>query len=307
MLQDFNQISCKAKTPVWYNGKLVPWEDATVHVATHIFNYGTGVFEGIRMYDTPKGTAIFRLESHLKRMYNSMCSFGFEKKVTVDMLREACIEVGRASKARSGYLRPQVFFGLSKLSLVATNVIDTAVYFWPLGKYRDVEGLTVVTSAIERISPKIGDIEAKVVGYYTNSHYNHEYAKSQGADEAIMLDIEGTVAEASSSNVFYVKDGELYTPREGFILKGITRHTVLELARDAGIKTHEVVVTTDDLHSADEFFLTGTAAEVDPVLVYDGKKIGTGGTGSVTKTLRDLYGRATRGELAGHENWLTYL
>lgn len=308
-MQNLSVVPEASQTKIWFNGEMISWKDASIHPFSHIINYGTGVFEGIRVYETENGPVIFHLNEHLDRLDNSVKSFGMELPYSREEFVEAHKETVRQSGHKHGYLRPQVSFGVSsRLTLAAIDATDTTIIFQPLGQYRATKELKVVTSEIERISPKSGDIEAKVVGYYTNSHYNHQFAHTKGVDEAIMLDVEGNVAEASSSNVFMVKNGELYTPKTGYILKGITRRSILTLAeKELGITVHEVEMRPEELHSADEMFLTGTAAELDPVIEMDGKKIGDGTVGEVTQKLTELYGKTTRGELAGYEKWITYV
>lgn len=305
-IQKYDKIPEGAKNAkIWFNGELINWDDATIHMATHIVNYGVGVFEGIRVYDTEEGVIIWHLDAHLERLMNSMKYAGIKAPYSLDELKEACKLVVRESKATSGYIRPQVQFGLSKLSLGAVDVVDTSILYWPLGKYRDVDGLKVVSSEIQRLSPQAGNIKAKIVGFYTNSHFNHEFAKSKGMDEAIMFDVEGNVAEASSSNVFLVKDGVLKTPKLGHILEGITRHSVLELAKDLGIETEEATLTSDDLRNADELFLTGTAAEIEPIIEYDGKEISNGKMGEVTTKIKGHFDLAKKGKIEKFEKWYT--
>ncbi len=308
-MQDLSVVPEASQTPVWINGKIVDWKNAYIHIFSHVISYGSGVFEGVRVYETPKGTAIFHLTDHLDRLDLSAKSFGMKLPYSRHEFVEAHKEVVRASGHAHGYLRPQIQFGVSsRITLAATDATDVTIIFQPLGQYRATKELKVVTSEVERISPKSGDVEAKIAGYYTNPHYNHLFANKKGADEAIMLDINGNVAEASSSNVFYVKDGELYTPKTGYILKGITRKTLLELAeKELGMKTHEVVMSPEDLRSGDEIFLSGTAAEIDPVVEIDGTQISNGKIGDVTQKLTDLYGKVTSGTLPGYEQWLTYV
>ncbi len=308
-IQDYARVPDAAKRPVSLNGRLIEWEEATLHVATHVTNYGSGVFEGIRFYRTQRGPAVFHLDAHLDRLTRSIGFFGIDSPCTVDEMKRACLDVARASGAPSGYLRPQVQYGLSaRLALGALDAVDFVVLFAPMGKYREKEGLSVIRSRIQRISPNAVNIEAKVIGFYTNSYFNHEYARENSADEAVMLDINGNVAEASSVNVFHVKDGELFTPEPGYILRGITRASVLELAaKQLQIPIHETVVKVDDLATADEIFFTGTAAEIEPVIEYDGRTIGDGAMGPITSELRAAYTKATRGELPGYDHWLTYL
>lgn len=309
-MQDLSKHPKELQNPVWYNGEIVPWNQALIHVFTHIVNYGSGVFEGIRVYETKKGSAIFHLDEHLDRLTNSIKSFGLGMPFTKEELAEGCKAVTKASGQTTGYLRPQVYFGLTPkpLTITAIDVTDAMILYQPLGSYRNTKELKIVLSKIQRIAPAAGDIEAKVIGFYTNSHYNHQYAHNNGADDAIMLDVNGNVAEASSSNVFVIKDNELFTPKTGYILKGITRASILELAEnELHIQTHEVELTPDDLKSADEIFLTGTAAEIDPVVLLDGQAVGSGKPGEITQKLSELYRQATHDELPAYSKWLTYL
>lgn len=308
-MQDYSRVPEASQNPIWLNGEMVEWQNATLHIFSHIINYGTGVFEGIRVYETDNGPAIFHLNEHLDRLERSAKTFGITIPYTRKELIEAHKETVRRSGHAHGYLRSQVQFGVSsRLTLAATDAVDTHIIFQPLGQYRATKELKVVISEIERLSPRMGNIEAKVVGYYTNSHYNHQFAHQKGVDEAIMLDVDGNIAEASSANIFYVKHGELFTPKTGHILKGITRKSVLTLAEEEfGINVHEAEVTPGDLAHADEIFLTGTAAEIDPVVELDGKQIGDGIVGEVTRKLTEVYNRATAGTLPGYETWLTYV
>ncbi len=307
-IQDYSIVPEAAKRPLWFNGRLIDWHRATLHATTHATNYGSGVFEGIRFYETERGPAIFRVDAHLERLARSMGLFNLKTEFSSVDFKQGCIDVAKASEASSGYLRPQVQFGLSRLALGAVDVVDALILFRPLEESREKEGLSVVTSEVRRISPNAVAIEAKVTGYYTNSYFNQQYSKEKGADKAVMLDLNGNVAEGSSVNVFHVKNGELFTPAPGFILKGITRSTVLGLAeKELQIPVHETTVTPDDLRSADEIFFTGTAAEIEPVIEYDGNPVGHGGIGSVTEAVRGLYQRATQGTLPDHDFWLTYV
>ncbi len=303
-MQDLSHISQEQRSPVWFNDGLIPFEEASIHVITHSLNYGTAVFEGIRVYDTQWGISLFHLDAHLDRLMASASKVGIESRWSKDELVRACVETVRASGHSSGYLRPQIQFGAATPGLGSTSVTELTIFFWPLGAYRDVETLDVVTSPYQRLSPQAGDIEAKVVGYYTNSHLNYSHAHAHGADDAIMLDINGNVAEASSSNVFLVSGGKLLTPRTGFILKGITRASIIELARaELGLDTEEATLTTAELRAGNELFLTGTAAQVDPVALFDGVKVGDGGVGPVTAQLKSLYADVTAGKLEAYRSW----
>lgn len=305
-MQNFDHITQAQRNPIWFNDGLVGFDDARLHVITHFMNYGTAVFEGIRVYDTPDGAALFHLDDHLDRLMASAQKLGIKSRWSKDDIARACIETVRASGQSHGYLRPQLQFGLTTPGLAATDAVEFGIFFWPLGAYRANPVLNVLLSPYERMSPKAGDIEAKVVGFYTNSHFNHQFARENGADDAIMLDVNGNVAEASSSNVFFVKDGVLTTPQTGYILRGITRATVLELARDKlGLEAVEAVVSKEDLRTADEIFLTGTAAEIDPVGMFDGRPVGDGGIGPITEKIRTLYSALATGANPDYPEWRT--
>lgn len=230
MIQNNSHIPEINKTKVWYNDWLINFEQANFHAMTHSLNYGTGVFEWVRVYNTPNWVSIFHLDDHLERLMQSVEKIGMTSPYTREQIKHACIETVRASGHTSWYIRPQLQFGLDTPGLGKIWKIDFFVFFWPLWAYRENPVLKVGLSQIERISPKSCDIEAKVVGYYTNSHFNYQFAHNAWWDDAIMLDVEGNIAEASSSNIFMVKDRILITPETGYILKGITRKTILEIA-----------------------------------------------------------------------------
>jgi branched-chain amino acid aminotransferase len=303
-MQDMSHLRETQTNPIWFNDGLVPFADAKLHVITHALNYGTAVFEGIRFYESEAGARIFHMDAHLDRLLASAGKMGIPVRWSKQDIKHACMETVRASGLHSGYIRPQIQFGLSTPGLGATTVVEMTVFAWPLGAYRESETLKVMLSPFERLSPKTGDIEAKVVGFYTNSHFNYAHAHQHGADDAIMLDVNGNVAEASSSNVFIVRNGELLTPKTGFILKGITRATVMELARnELGLTVKEAVLGPDDLRNCDEMFLTGTAAEIDPVSEFNGVTLGDGGIGPITAQIDKLYSSVTRGGAAYKEDW----
>ena len=307
-MQPIDHIKENQRNPIWFNDGLVPFEDAKLHILTHVNNYGTAVFEGVRVYDTPSGVSIFHLDDHLTRLMASTEKFGIKSKWGKEFIKDACIKTVKASGHKSGYIRPQIQFGLATPGLGATSVVELSIFFWPLGAYRDKEQLDVILSPYERLSPKAGDIEAKVVGFYTNSHFNYANAHKKGADDAIMLDVNGNVAEASSSNVFIVKNSELLTPKPGYILKGITRSTVIELAtKELGLKVTETVLSVDDLRNADEMFLTGTAAEIDSVAKFDNVVFGNGGTGEITAKIKALYSEVSGGKNDKYKHWHTFI
>lgn len=308
LIQDLNQVPENGRQPVWFNGRLIPFEEASIHIITHAANYGTAVFEGVRVYSTDKGVSIFHLDDHIDRLLASAEKLGIESPYNKHQIIEACIETVKASGQSQGYIRPQLQFGLSSPGLGKTSVVEMSVFFWPMGNYRDSESLKVILSDIERISPKSGDIEAKVVGFYTNSHFNYQFAHRNGADDAIMLDVNGNVAEASSSNVFLVKNREIITPQTGYILKGITRKSIIDLAaNELGLTVIERVVLPEELADADEIFLTGTAAQIDSVTQYNGQAVGNGEVGAITAQLSSLYNQVTHADIEQYNNWHTFV
>lgn len=308
MIQDISPVPENGRSPIWFNGKLVPFEEATIHILTHCNNYGTSVFEGVRVYETVKGVSVFHLEEHIDRLIASTSKFGIKHKYTKDEIIAACLETVKASGQTKGYIRPQIQFGLSTPGLGKTDVVEMSIFFWPMGSYRTSDSLKVILSDVERISPKTGDIEAKVTGFYTNSHFNYKFAHDNNADDAVMLDVNGNVAEVSSANLFIVKDGQIITPQTGYILKGITRSSVISIAKqELGIEVIERVVTPDELESADEIFLTGTAAEIDSVTEYNTKPVGTGKVGSITKQLQEIYTDVTLGKRDEYLNWHSFI
>ena len=294
---------------IWMNGELVDWNDARVHVGTHGLHYGSGVFEGIRAYETAKGTAVFRLTEHLKRFQNSARLLGFELGVTVEELRAACHELIAANGLPECYLRPIAFVGYGELGVSAVgNPIDVVIMSWPWGTYLGEEGLKngirAKISSWQRIGPNVIPHVAKATGVYLNSMLAVHEANRAGYDEAILLTAEGFVADGSGENVFIVKDGELYTPDlSTSILPGITRDTVIQIAQDLGYTLHEKSLIRSDLYLADEAFMTGTAAEVTPLRAVDDIQIGVG---PITLEIQEAYLDTARGRSERWAQWLEY-
>jgi branched-chain amino acid aminotransferase len=294
---------------IWMNGELVDWNDARVHVGTHGLHYGSGVFEGIRAYETAKGTAVFRLTEHLKRFENSARLLGFELGYAVEDLRAACHEVIGANGLPECYLRPIAFVGYGELGVSAVgNPIDVAIMSWPWGTYLGEEGLKngirAKISSWQRIGPNVIPHVAKATGVYLNSMLAVHEANRAGYDEAILLTAEGFVADGSGENVFIVKDGELYTPDlSTSILPGITRDTIIQIAQDLGYTVHEKSLIRSDLYLADEAFMTGTAAEVTPLRAVDDVEIGVG---PITLEIQEAYLDTARGRSERWAQWLEY-
>ncbi|PAU56317.1 branched-chain amino acid transaminase [Pseudomonas indica] len=295
---------------IWYDGELVPWRDATTHVLTHTLHYGMGVFEGVRAYNTPQGTAIFRLQAHTDRLFDSAHIMGMKIPFTKDQINEAQRAAVRENNLESAYLRPMVFYGSEGMGLRATGLkVHVIVAAWNWGAYMGDEalqvGIKVRTSSFTRHHVNISMTRAKANGHYINSMLALQEALSAGADEALLLDPEGYVAEGSGENVFIVKDGVVYTPEVTACLNGITRNTVLRLADELGIKLVEKRITRDEVYIADEAFFTGTAAEVTPIREVDGRQIGAGRRGPVTEKLQKAYFDLVTGQTSAHAEWRT--
>jgi branched-chain amino acid aminotransferase len=296
---------------IWMNGEFVDWHDAKVHVGVHGLHYGTGVFEGIRAYRTPKGLAIFRLKEHVDRLFHSAACYRFPMTVTREQVIEACREVVRDNDLDECYIRPLVFLGHGNLGVYSrNNPTETIVAAYPWGAYLGPEaienGIRVTISSWTRLHHSSFPTTAKGSGQYLNSVLAVREARDKGFDEALLLDRNGNVSEGSGENLFLVKDGRLATPGiESSILPGITRDAVLALARDASIPVEVRPITRGELVGADELFFTGTAAEVTPIREVDGYEIGAGTRGPVTERLQKAFFRAVHGEDVSKTEWLT--
>jgi branched-chain amino acid aminotransferase len=295
---------------IWYDGELVEWRNATTHVLTHSLHYGMGVFEGVRAYQTPEGTAIFRLQAHTDRLFDSAHIMNMKIPFTKEQINEAIKAAVRENKLDSAYIRPLVFYGSEGMGIRADNLnVHVVVAAWHWGAYMGDEalenGIKIRTSSFTRHHVNITMTRAKASGSYVNSMLALQEAVSAGADEALLLDPEGYVAEGSGENVFIVKDGVIYTPEVTACLNGITRNTVLTLAREHGIEIVEKRITRDEVYIADEAFFTGTAAEVTPIRELDGRQIGIGRRGPVTETLQKAYFDLVSGKTPAHAEWRT--
>ena len=295
---------------IWFDGQLVPWREAQVHVLTHTLHYGMGVFEGVRAYHTDsRGTAIFRLEDHTNRLFNSAKIVGMQMPFDRKTLNEAQRQVVRANHLREGYIRPLAFLGSEGMGLRADGLrTHVAVAAWEWPSYMSPEaleqGIRIRTSSITRHHVNITMCKAKATGNYTNSMMALREVLQDGYDEALLLDPEGYVAEGSGENIFVVNRGVLYTPELTSCLDGITRDTVIQLAHECGYEVREKRITRDEIYIADEAFFTGTAAEVLPIRELDNRVIGAGARGPITTRLQQLYFDAVRGRLAAHPEWL---
>jgi branched-chain amino acid aminotransferase len=286
---------------IWMNGELVDWADAKVHVGTHGLHYGSGVFEGIRAYETPKGSAVFRLTDHLQRLHNSA------RLLNMDL---ACMDLIGANGVPECYLRPIAFFGYGELGVAATgNPVDVVIMSWPWGTYLGAEGfekgIRAKVSSWTRIGPNVIPHVAKATGIYLNSMLAVMEANRAGYDEAILLTDEGYVADGSGENLFVVRDGTIYTPDlSASILPGITRDTIIQIAQDLGYTVVEKQLIRTDLYLADEVFMTGTAAEVTPLREIDDQPIGP--PGPVTLAIQKAYLDTVRGRSERWSHWLEY-
>ena len=294
---------------IWFDGKLVPWRDATVHVLTHTLHYGMGVFEGVRAYDTKNGTCIFRIEEHTQRLINSAKILGMKIPYSFDEIVDAQIEVVKENKLTSGYIRPMCFYGAEGMGLRADGLKEhLIVAAWEWGSYFSKEnlqkGIRVKTSAYNKHFVNSSMCKAKANGNYINSMLALQEALNGGYDEALLLDTNGFVAEGSGENIFIVTEGKIVTPELTSALDGITRRSVIEFAHDLGIEIITKPITKDEIYIAEEAFFTGTAAEVTPIRELDDKTIGNGEMGNITKELQKLYFKVVNGEEKKYNKWL---
>jgi branched-chain amino acid aminotransferase len=298
---------------IWLDGGFVDWADAKVHLLTHTLHYGLGVFEGIRCYRTDDGrSAVFRLSEHIRRLFDSARINLLEIPFSPEEIEEATLETMRRNHLQEGYMRPLVFIGDGEMGLnPGGNAIRVAIMAWAWGAYLGEEsmerGIRAKVSTFSRHYVNAKMTKGKTCGDYVNSILAKREALMDGYDEAIMLDTQGLVSEASGENIFVVRDGVLRTPPLHTVLDGITRETVCELAADKGIQVEERSITRDDLYIADEIFLTGTAAEVTPVREVDHRMVGDGRRGPVTELLQECFFSVAAGRDAKYESWLRYL
>ena len=299
---------------IWQDGDFVDWDDATVHVLTHGLHYGTGIFEGVRCYDTDNGPAIFRWDEHLDRFYQSAKPYDMEVPFSREELTEATLELLRREELRSCYIRPVAFYGYGSLGVSPKeNPVNAAIAAWPWGTYLGEEalenGVEVMISSWRKYASSQVPTNAKTTGLYVNSLLAGEEARRNGYTEAIVLNKEGQVAEGPGENIFLVRDGEIYTPGlSQSILDGVTRNTVIELARERGYTVHDrATISRGELNTADELFFTGTAAEVTPIRTVDNVTIGDGSRGPVTEELQQAFFDLVERRTNAHEEWFTYI
>ena len=298
---------------VWMNGKLVSWKNANIHIASHVIHYGSSFFEGFRAYDTSKGTTIFRLDAHIKRLYNSCKIYRIEIPFTQEEFKQAVIETIKVNKLKACYIRPIVYRGYGTLGVDPfPNPVDCAILVWEWGKYLGEKalenGVEAKISTWQRMAPNTFPALAKCGANYMNSQLIKMEALVEGYVEGIALNVRGHISEGSGENIFLVIDGEIHTPPlSASILLGITRDTVIRLAKDLGILFTEETIPREMIYIADEVFFTGSAAEITPIRSVDKIIIGSGKRGPITKSFQDEFFAYVNGERKDKHNWLTYI
>jgi branched-chain amino acid aminotransferase len=302
----------QATEKIWMNGKLIPWNDAKVHVLTHSLHYSTGVFEGIRCYKADSGSAVFRLKEHVDRLFASAHICQLDIPFTREQVSEAVLETIRVNKIEACYIRPIVYLGYGAMGIFPKdNPVDLAIAVWPWGSYLGEEGLKngIRVKVSSFIRPHVNStmVRSKTTANYANSLLAKREALKDGYDEAMLLDTDGYVAEGSGENVFIVRNGLIKTPPLTSILEGITRDTIIQLAAERGMRLVEERFTRDELYIADEAFFSGTAAEITPIREVDNRRIGAGKPGPITKELQSAFFDIVHGKDGRHADWLTYV
>jgi branched-chain amino acid aminotransferase len=302
----------QATKKIWMDGAFVDWDKAHVHVLSHTLHYGLGAFEGIRCYNTASGSAIFRLPEHLDRLYGSAHIAGIKIPYTKEELQQAIIDTVKINAVQECYIRPLVYLGYGEMGINNRhNPVNVAIAVWPWGAYLGegalAEGIRVCVSSFTRHHVNVMMTKAKIVGNYANSQLAKMEAINSGYDEAVILDVQGNVAEGSGENIFIVRRGELKTPPLTAILEGITRNSIIDLARHLGVPVQEAIFSRDELYVADEAFFTGTAAELTPIREVDNRTIGSGRPGPITHKLQQAFFRVVQGKDDTFKEWLTYL
>jgi len=296
---------------IWLDGEMVDWREAKVHVLTHTLHYGMGVFEGVRAYETEKGPAIFRLQDHTDRLFNSAKILDMPMPFSKEEINEAQFQAVKQNNLNSAYLRPMCFYGSEGMGLRADNLkTHVMVAAWSWGAYLGDDGLNkgirIKTSSFTRHHVNVTMCKAKANGNYMNSMMALQEALRDGYDEAMLLDVDGFVAEGSGENIFLVRKGKIYTPDLTSALDGITRNTIFVLAEECGYEIIEKRITRDEVYIADEVFFTGSAAEVTPIREVDNRTIGNGGRGPITEKLQTMYFDVVHGRNPKYDDWLTY-
>jgi len=302
----------KESEKIWMDGRFVNWADANVHILTHTLHYGLGVFEGIRCYKTPKGSAIFRLQEHINRLFNSCRILQIELLYSPEEISKAVIETVRINRLEECYIRPIVYLGYGSMGIYPKeSPVKVAIAVWQWGAYLGEEGIKngirVKISSFTRHHVNVTMTKSKTCGDYVNSLLAKREAISCGYDEALLLDTNGYVAEGSGQNIFIVRKGVLKTTPLTSILEGITRDSIIEIAQNENLEVKEANFTRDELYIADEAFLTGTASEITPIREVDKRIIGEGKPGPITKKLQGLFFKIVSGEERAYQSWLTYI
>ena len=303
-------IMSDLKGKIWMDGDLLEWSDAKIHVLTHTLHYGTGVFEGVRAYETSAGPAIFRLNDHTKRLFNSADLIGMTIPYSPEELNDAQVNIVRENKLSNAYIRPMCFYGSEGMGLRADNLkVHVCIAAWDWGSYlgddKITNGIKVKVTDFPKRCEKSMLHKAKASGNYLYSMLALKDALNSGFDEALILDVDNNVNEGSGENFFMVKDDILYTPRDHTVLNGITRQTIIDVSKDLDLEVFEKDISVDDVKVADEAFFTGTAAEVTPVVQVDQSKIGDGTTGKITRKVQKEYFDLIRGKNTKYDHWLT--
>ena len=303
-------IMSDLKGKIWMDGDLLEWSDAKIHVLTHTLHYGTGVFEGVRAYETSAGPAIFRLNDHTKRLFNSADLIGMSIPYSPEELNDAQVNIVRENKLNNAYIRPMCFYGSEGMGLRADNLkVHVCIAAWDWGSYlgddKITNGIKVKVTDFPKRCEKSMLHKAKASGNYLYSMLALKDALNSGFDEALILDVDNNVNEGSGENFFMVKDDILYTPRDHTVLNGITRQTIIDISKDLDLEVYEKDISVDDVKVADEAFFTGTAAEVTPVVQVDQSKIGDGTTGKITRKVQKEYFDLIRGKNTKYDHWLT--
>lgn len=290
---------------IWLNGEFIPFEDSKIHILNHSLHYGSGVFEGIRCYNTQKGLAVFRLDDHVKRLFRSASVMKLEIPFSENEIKTAILETVTKNNLTECYIRPLVFYG-GKMGLDPKGTeVNIMIAVWPWGKYLEKEAVNVKISDFTRIHPKSSVMTAKISGHYANSILASTDAKNHGYDEALLLDYKGNIAEGPGENVFFIKGNQLITPKEGNILPGITRDTVIQIAKDLNLKVKETDIKPDEIKDFEEAFFVGTAVEINAIGKINGHLFTGDKEGEITKKIRELYSDIIHGKLSQYEKWLS--
>ena len=290
------------------NGNFVAWEDARVHVLTHALHYGSAAFEGIRCYAGERGPGIFRLREHIERLFYSSNAIGMKSTFSVDQVVAAALELVRRNDVEACYVRPLMYYGYGIMGLDPRQApVDLMIACWPWGKYLPGDSIRIKISKYIRIHPRSTVADAKISGHYVNSILTVLETRGDKYNEALLLDFEGYIAEGPGENIFIVKSGKIFTPPLGRTLAGITRASIIEVARDLGLSVTEKMLTPEELFNADEAFFTGTAAELTPISAVDDRTIGAGSVGPISRQLRDKYAAIVRGREPKFEHWISWV